>query len=113
MWAKANWRTAGLSRLKAARRLPLPSPRPVQTVPSTEHPGEPTRLTPHRYALGLLTPKKDGCTLTMLLARGVKIETIEELVDAGLAIKKSELAGRRGIEITRVVISSRSPGCDR
>jgi hypothetical protein len=49
----------------------------------------------------------------MLLARGVKIETIEELVDAALAIKKSELAGRRGIEITRVVISSRSPGCDR
>ena len=85
MWAKANWRTAGLSRLKAARRLPLPSPRAVQTVPSTEHPGEPTRLTPHRYALGLLTPKKDGCTMSMLSARGVKVKTIDELTAAGLA----------------------------
>ena len=62
---------------------------------SIEQSGETaTRLPPWRYALGLLTPKKDGCTMTMLLARGVKIETIDELLAAGLAIKKSELVGR-------------------
>src|SRR5262249_27010699 len=73
---------------------------------SIEHADEPpSRLPPRRYALGLLAQKKDGCTLTMLLARGVKIETIDELVEAELAIKKSELVGRRGIEITRVVIT--------
>ena len=75
--------------------------------PSTEHPDEPaTRLPPQRYALGLLTPKKDGCTMTMLLARGVKIETIDELLAAGLAIKRSELVGRgRPIEISRIAIT--------
>ena len=74
---------------------------------STEQSGEPaTRLPPWRYALGLLTPKKDGCTMTMLLARGVKIETIDELLAAGLAIKKSELVGRgRPVEITRIAIT--------
>jgi hypothetical protein len=50
--------------------------------------------------------KKDGCTMTMLLARGVKVETIDELVAAGLAIKKSELVGRgRPIKITRIAIT--------
>jgi hypothetical protein len=75
--------------------------------PSTEHPDEPaTRLPPQRYALGLLTPKKDGCTMTMLLARGVKVETIDELLAAGLAIKRSELVGRgRPIEISRIAIT--------
>ena len=74
---------------------------------SAEQSGEPaTRLPPQRYALGLLTPKKDGCTMTMLLARGVKVETIDELLAAGLAIKKSELVGRgRPIEITRIAIT--------
>ena len=72
--------------------------------PSTDNPNEPaTRLPPQRYALGLLTPKKDGCTITMLLARGVKVETIDELLAAGLAIKKREVVGRgRPIEITRI-----------
>ena len=75
--------------------------------PSTEHPDEPaTRLPPRRYALGLLTPKKAGCTITMLSARGVKVETIDELVAAGLAIKKSERVGRgRPVEITRIAIT--------
>ena len=74
---------------------------------STEQSGEPaTRLPPWRYVLGLLTPKKDGCTMTMLLARGVKIETIDELLAAGLAIKKSELVGRgRPVEVTRIAIT--------
>jgi hypothetical protein len=63
-------------------------------------------MPPWRYALGLLTPKKDGCTMTMLSARGVKVETIDELLAAGLAIKKSELVGRgRSIEITRIAIT--------
>ena len=44
--------------------------------------------------------------MTMLLARGVKAETIDELVNAGLATKKSELVGRgRPIEITRIAIT--------
>ena len=75
--------------------------------PSTEHPDEPaTRLPSRRYALGLLTPKKSGCTMTMLSARGVKVETIDELVGAGLATKKSELVGRgRPVEITRIAIT--------
>jgi hypothetical protein len=74
---------------------------------STEQSDEPAkRLSPRRYALGLLTPKKDGCTMTMLLARGVEVETIDELLAAGLAIKKSELVGRgRPIEITRIAIT--------
>ena len=63
---------------------------------STEQPDEPARLPPRRYLLGLLTPKKDGCTMTMLLARGVKVETIDELLAAGLAIKKSEVVAAVG-----------------
>ena len=44
--------------------------------------------------------------MTMLLARGVKIETIDELLAAGLAIKKREVVGRgRSIEITRIAIT--------
>jgi hypothetical protein len=44
--------------------------------------------------------------MTMLLARGVKVETIDELLAAGLAIKKSELVGRgRPVEITRIAIT--------
>jgi hypothetical protein len=42
----------------------------------------------------------------MLSARGVKVETIDELLAAGLAIKKSELVCRgRPIEITRIAIT--------
>jgi len=74
---------------------------------STEQSDEPaTRLPPRRYVLGLLTPKKDGCTMSMLLARRVKVETIDELIAAGLAIKKSEVVGRgRPIEVTRIAIT--------
>jgi hypothetical protein len=50
--------------------------------------------------------RRDGCTMTMLLARGVKVETIDELLAAGLATKNSELVGRgRPIEITRIAIT--------
>ena len=74
---------------------------------STEQSDEPaTRLPPRRYALGLLSPKKGGCTMTMLLARGLEVETIDELLAAGLAIKKSEVVGRgRPIEVTRIAIT--------
>ena len=44
--------------------------------------------------------------MTMLLARGVEVETIDELLAAGLAIKKSEFVGRgRPVEITRIAIT--------
>jgi hypothetical protein len=56
--------------------------RPKRSIEHVDEP--PTRLPPRRYALGLFTPKKDGCTPDMLLVRGVKIETIDELVEAGL-----------------------------
>jgi hypothetical protein len=47
----------------------------------------------------------------MLSARGVKVETIDELVAAGLAVKKSELVGRgRPIEITRIAITDAGRG---
>ena len=63
---------------------------------STEQSNEPaTRLPPGRYVLGLLSPKKGGCTMTMLLARRVTLETIDELLAAGLATKKSEFVARQ------------------
>ena len=45
--------------------------------------------------------------MTMLSARGVKVETIDELLAAGLAIKKSEFVGRgkQPIEVTRIAIT--------
>ena len=44
--------------------------------------------------------------MTMLSARGVKVETIDELLTAGFAIKKSELVGRgRPTEITQIAIT--------
>ena len=75
--------------------------------PSIEESGEPaTRLPPCRYVLGLLAPKKDGCTMTMLSARGVKLETLDALIEPGFALKKSEVVGRgRSIEITRIAIT--------
>jgi hypothetical protein len=104
MRGKANWRRAGFSGLKAARRLPLPPN--VQTVRSTEHPDEPcTRLTPSRYALGLLSPKKYGCTMSMLSARGVKVGIVDELIAAGLAAASIECVGPGAIEIKRVKIT--------
>src|SRR5215470_18455315 len=75
---------------------------------STEQSNEPaTRLPPGRYVLGLLSPKKGGCTMTMLLARRVKLETIDELLAAGLATKNSEFVGRgrRPTKIMRIAIT--------
>ena len=105
MWARANWRTAGFSGLKATRQLP--SPQAVQTGRSTEHPDESwRRLTPSRYALGLLTRNnKNGRTISMLSARGVEAKIIDELIAAGLATASIEHVGRGSIEVTRVKIT--------
>jgi len=58
-----------------------------------------------RYALAFLSPKKYGCTTTMLSARGVKIEMINELIGDGLAIASTERMGNGAIEIRRVKIT--------
>jgi hypothetical protein len=55
--------------------------------------------------LSVLTAKKQGSTLTMLSARGVKIDTIDKLMAAGLAVTSIELIGSTAIEITRVKIT--------
>ena len=73
-------------------------------VPSTEH--EPlTGLLAHKYALSLVTLKREGSTMAMLSARGVEVDTINELIAAGLATAIIERVGRRAIEITRVKIT--------
>jgi hypothetical protein len=53
----------------------------------------------------VLTAKKEGSTITMLSARGVKIDTIGVLIAAGLAVTSIERVGRSAIEITRVKIT--------
>ena len=74
------------------------------TVPSTEH--EPlTGLLAHKYALSLVTLKREGSTMAMLSARGVEVDMIDELIAAGLATATIERVGRRAIEITRVKIT--------
>jgi hypothetical protein len=68
--------------------------------------GEPqTGLLPHKCALTFLTLKRKGSTMDMLSARGVEVDTIEELIAAGLATTIIERVGRRVIEITRVKIT--------
>ena len=75
------------------------------SIPSTEH--EPlTGLLAREYALSLLTLKREGSTMTMLLARGVEIDTINELITAGLATATMKRVGRRAtIKSTRVKIT--------
>ena len=55
-----------------------------------------------RYALALLGHKKYGCTMTMLSARGVKIETIHELIADGFSTASTKRLGNGAIEIKRV-----------
>ena len=74
------------------------------TVPSTEHEPQ-TGLLAHKYALSILTPKREGSTMAMLSARGVEVDAIDELIAAGLATATIERVGRRAIEITRVKIT--------
>ena len=87
---------------RSARR-PLPNQRSVQMP---EYPGQATISPwPDRHALGLLILKKNGSTMTMLSARGVKVETIDEVIANGLATASVERVGRGAIEITRVKIT--------
>ena len=58
-----------------------------------------------RQALALLSHKKYGCTTTMLSARGVKIETIHELIADGFATASTKPVGNGAIEIKRVKIT--------
>jgi hypothetical protein len=73
-------------------------------VPSTDH--EPlTGQLAHKYALSLLTLKREGSTMAMLSARGVEVDKLDELIAAGLATATTERVDRRKIEITRVKIT--------
>jgi hypothetical protein len=66
------------------------------------------RLKPdRRRALELLASCRDGCTEAMMLAHGFSIDTMVELVNAGLASATAEgvVAGRRAIEVARVRIT--------
>jgi hypothetical protein len=58
-----------------------------------------------RRAVTLLAGCSDGCTELMLLAHGVSIETLFELVNAGLASVTVERLARPAIEVTRVQIT--------
>jgi hypothetical protein len=103
--ARAKLKIARFSTLEkqehfSARPVPLPSRTTVErVVPNGSAHAKPP---PRRRALGLLARNKDGCTMTMLSARGVKLETL-----AGLAMNKSDHVGRgkRPIEITRIAIT--------
>jgi len=67
-----------------------------------QHPGSDR----HR-ALALLAASRDGCTEAVLLAHGVTIDQMVELVRAGLATAEPErvMAGRHVIEVARVKIT--------
>ena len=75
------------------------------TVASIEHEPPLIGLLAHKYALSLLTLKREGSTMAMLAARGVEVDTIVELIAAGLATATIARVGRRAIEITRVKIT--------
>jgi hypothetical protein len=60
-----------------------------------------------RRALELLASCRDGCTEAMMLAHGITIPQMVELVRAGLATATAErlVAGSRKIEVARVRIT--------
>ena len=55
--------------------------------------------------MALLSRKEYGCTTTMLLARGVKIETINELIADGFATASTRRVRNGVIEIKRVKVT--------
>ena len=80
-----------------------------RTVPSTEY--EPlTGLLAHKYALGLLTLKREGSTMAMLSARRVEVDTIDELIAADLANATIERVGRRDRDYSRKDHGGWTPG---
>jgi hypothetical protein len=60
-----------------------------------------------RRALELLAASPDGATEALLLAHGLTIDLLVELVRAGLATAKAErvMAGGRSMQVTRVRIT--------
>jgi hypothetical protein len=93
------YRPKGARQLSPSARDQTASPRPSPLFTQQ------LTLPPGRFALVLLALKNSGSTLTMLSARGVKVETVEELIAAGLATASTERAGRGSIEIKRVKIT--------
>jgi hypothetical protein len=61
-----------------------------------------------RRALELLASCRDGCTEAIMLAHGFSIETMVEIINAGMATAtaKRVVAGARTIEVTRVWITN-------
>jgi hypothetical protein len=61
-----------------------------------------------RRALELLAACPEGCTASILQARGVPVQQVVELVHAGLATARTErvLVGRTTIELARVKITN-------
>jgi hypothetical protein len=58
-----------------------------------------------RHALSLLTSRTEGCTMSMLLARGVKIEMIYSLIAAGLATAHADHVGHGNVQVLRIKIT--------
>jgi hypothetical protein len=60
-----------------------------------------------RRALELIAWSPDGMTEAMLLAHGLTVETLVDLIRAGLATAKAErvMAGGRAIEVARARIT--------
>ena len=67
----------------------------------------PTHKQQRRRALELLEASIDGCTEAIMLAHGISVELMVELVRAGLAMAKAErvVAAGRTIEVARVRIT--------
>jgi hypothetical protein len=60
-----------------------------------------------RHALELLAASRDGATEALMLAHGISVELMVELVRAGLATAKAErvVAGSRTFEVAWVRIT--------
>jgi hypothetical protein len=62
---------------------------------------------PERRAFRLIAGSSDGCTVALLIANGAAIETMVELINAGLATTHTERTrvGDQQIEITGLQIT--------
>jgi hypothetical protein len=63
--------------------------------------------TARRRALELLAASPDGCSEAMMIAHGISIEMMVEMINAGLATATAErvVAGSRKIEVATVKIT--------
>jgi hypothetical protein len=64
-----------------------------------------TGLLARRHALNLLTLRTEGCTMSMLLEHGVKIEIIYSLIAAGLATAHADRVGQGDVQALRIKIT--------